>query len=40
MLTRAFYAVADTRTPALINAAAVAIASALGAALFFVLPRA
>jgi putative peptidoglycan lipid II flippase len=40
MLTRAFYALADTRTPALVNAAAVGIASAAGAVLFFALPPA
>jgi putative peptidoglycan lipid II flippase len=38
MLTRAFYAEADTKTPALVNAFAVAIASAMGALLFFSLP--
>jgi putative peptidoglycan lipid II flippase len=40
MLTRAFYALADTRTPALVNAVAVGIASAAGAFLFFTLPPA
>lgn len=38
VLTRAFYAVGDVRTPALVNAAAVALASALGAAFFFWFP--
>jgi putative peptidoglycan lipid II flippase len=33
-LTRAYYALGDTRTPALVNAVAVIISSALGAALF------
>ena len=40
MLTRAFYALADTKTPALVNAGAVGIASAAGAVLFFTLPPA
>lgn len=34
VLTRAFYALGETRTPALVNASAVAIASITGAALF------
>lgn len=39
VFTRAFYAAGDVRTPALVNAVAVAIASALGAALFFWFPE-
>ena len=39
VFTRAFYAVGDVKTPALVNAAAVALASALGAALFFWFPE-
>lgn len=35
VLTRAFYAVGDTKTPTLVNAGAMALASALGAALFW-----
>lgn len=38
-LTRGFYAVGDTKTPALVNAVAVAVSSGLGAVLFFVLPK-
>lgn len=34
VLTRAFYAIGETKTPALVNAAAVAIASVAGAGLF------
>ena len=37
--TRAFYAFGDTKTPALVNAGAVALASAVGASLFVTLPR-
>ncbi len=39
VFTRAFYAMSDVKTPALVNAASVMVASGLGAALFFVLPR-
>ncbi|HWC14371.1 MAG TPA: murein biosynthesis integral membrane protein MurJ [Actinomycetota bacterium] len=35
VLTRAFYALSETRVPALVNAAAVLVASVTGAALFF-----
>ncbi|MEA2507590.1 MAG: putative peptidoglycan lipid flippase [Actinomycetota bacterium] len=38
VLTRGYYAMADTKTPALVNAATVVIASATGALLFVVLP--
>ncbi|MFN2586536.1 MAG: murein biosynthesis integral membrane protein MurJ [Actinomycetota bacterium] len=38
VFTRAFYAVGDTRTPAVVNAVAVAVASAGGAAAFTVAP--
>jgi putative peptidoglycan lipid II flippase len=38
VLTRAFYAMSDMRTPALQNALAVSIASGLGALLFVMLP--
>ncbi|MDQ3957352.1 MAG: murein biosynthesis integral membrane protein MurJ [Actinomycetota bacterium] len=38
VFTRAFYAIGDTRTPALVNAGAVALASASGAVLFLVAP--
>jgi putative peptidoglycan lipid II flippase len=38
VLTRAFYALSDTKTPALLNALTVGISSAAGAVLFFVLP--
>jgi putative peptidoglycan lipid II flippase len=38
-LTRAFYALGDTKTPALVNALAVASASAGAATLFFVTPQ-
>ncbi len=38
VFTRAFYAVGDVKTPALVNAASVFIASASGALLFFVFP--
>jgi putative peptidoglycan lipid II flippase len=38
VFTRAFYAVGDTRTPALVNAGAVAAASAAGALLFLAAP--
>ena len=37
-LTRAFYAVGDTKTPALVNAVAVVLSSVVGAALFGWLP--
>jgi putative peptidoglycan lipid II flippase len=37
--TRAFYAVGDAKTPALVNAAAVAVASVLGAILFLTWPK-
>jgi putative peptidoglycan lipid II flippase len=37
--TRAYYALGDTKTPALVNAVTVAIASLFGAALFATLPR-
>ncbi|MDQ3767601.1 MAG: murein biosynthesis integral membrane protein MurJ [Actinomycetota bacterium] len=37
VLTRAYYALGDARTPAIVNAVTVAISSALGAALFYVL---
>ncbi|HYY43828.1 MAG TPA: murein biosynthesis integral membrane protein MurJ [Actinomycetota bacterium] len=40
VMTRAYYAVGDTRTPALVNMATVALASGCGALLFFVLPPA
>ncbi len=36
VLTRAYYALGDTKTPALVNAATVAVSSALGGALFVV----
>jgi putative peptidoglycan lipid II flippase len=39
VLTRAYYAQNDPKTPALVNAASVAIASAVGAILFFALDR-
>ena len=39
VFTRAFYATGDARTPALVNAASVTLASALGAILFFQLPE-
>lgn len=39
VLTRAFYATKDARTPALVNAATVALSSVIGAALFGVLPE-
>ena len=39
VFTRAYYALGDTKSPALVNAATVAIASAVGAALFLLLPR-
>ncbi|MGH2807227.1 MAG: murein biosynthesis integral membrane protein MurJ [Actinomycetota bacterium] len=39
VFTRAFYALGDTKTPALVNAATVAAASTLGALFFFVLPE-
>lgn len=38
VFTRAFYALGDTKTPALVNASAVAASSLIGALLFFVLP--
>jgi putative peptidoglycan lipid II flippase len=38
MLTRACYARADTKSPALVNAGAVALSGAVGATLFFALP--
>ena len=38
VFTRAFYAVGDVKTPALVNAGSVAVASALGALLFFWFP--
>jgi putative peptidoglycan lipid II flippase len=38
VFTRAFYALGETRLPALVNAATVALSSALGAALFVGLP--
>lgn len=38
VLTRAFYAVGDARTPAVVNAAAVGMASGLGALLFWQAP--
>jgi putative peptidoglycan lipid II flippase len=37
VLTRAYYAHSDTKTPTLVNAATVAVSSAVGAILFFVL---
>jgi putative peptidoglycan lipid II flippase len=37
--TRAFYAVSDAKTPALVNAGAVAVASGAGALLFFAGPK-
>jgi putative peptidoglycan lipid II flippase len=37
VLTRAFYAIGETRTPAIVNAISVVIASAAGAVLFFTL---
>jgi putative peptidoglycan lipid II flippase len=39
VFTRAFYALGDTKTPALVNAATVVIASALGALFFVLLPE-
>jgi putative peptidoglycan lipid II flippase len=38
ILTRAYYALGNTKTPALVNGAAVAVSSACGAVLFFLLP--
>jgi putative peptidoglycan lipid II flippase len=38
-LTRAYYALGDTRTPALVNAGGVALSSAAGVALFLLLPE-
>jgi putative peptidoglycan lipid II flippase len=38
ILTRAYYALGNTKTPALVNAAAVVASSVAGAFLFFVLP--
>jgi putative peptidoglycan lipid II flippase len=37
VLTRAYYALGDARTPAIVNAVTIAISSVLGAALFYVL---
>ena len=37
VLTRAYYAYSDTKTPTIVNAATVAVSSAVGAILFFVL---
>ena len=39
VLTRAYYALGDPKTPALVNAVAVAVAAGSGAALFFALER-
>jgi putative peptidoglycan lipid II flippase len=39
VLTRAYYAMADTKTPALVNAIAVVISSVVGALLYTVLPQ-
>jgi putative peptidoglycan lipid II flippase len=39
VLTRAFYALSDTKTPALVNAAVTLVASAIGAVLFFSVER-
>jgi putative peptidoglycan lipid II flippase len=39
VLTRAFYATQDARTPALVNAGTVALSSAIGAALFVLFPE-
>lgn len=39
VFTRGYYAVGDTKTPALVNAATTALSSAVGALLFFELPR-
>ena len=39
VLTRACYALGDTKTPAIVNAATVTLASAIGAGLFFVSGR-
>ena len=39
VFTRAFYALGDTRLPALVNAATTAVATALGAIFFFTLPE-
>ena len=39
VFTRAYYAVGDTKTPALVNAATTVVSSAVGALLFFELPR-
>lgn len=38
ILTRAYYALGNTKTPALVNALAVAVSSVAGACLFFLLP--
>jgi putative peptidoglycan lipid II flippase len=38
VLTRGYYAMGDTKTPAIVNAATVIIASVVGATLFVVLP--
>jgi putative peptidoglycan lipid II flippase len=38
-LTRAYYALADTRTPALVNAASMAVSSVVGIVAFLLLPR-
>ena len=39
VFTRAYYALGDTRTPALVNLGTVAVASAVGATLFLLAPR-
>jgi putative peptidoglycan lipid II flippase len=39
VFTRAYYALGDTKTPALVNVVTVAISSVIGATLFFVVPR-
>jgi putative peptidoglycan lipid II flippase len=39
ILTRAYYALGNTKTPALVNAVAVVASSALGTVLFFALPH-
>jgi putative peptidoglycan lipid II flippase len=39
VLTRGYYAMGDTKTPAVVNAATVVVASAVGATLFVALPR-
>lgn len=39
VFTRAYYALGDTKTPALVNVVTVGVSSAVGATLFFVVPQ-